>query len=420
MTRQALTVFAVGLVLTATPSLAQNLLENGSFDTDISGWEGNNQTVELTHMPGVGSNLPDGSGPGAVEVRYPAGDNGGGALQFVDGLPNTDYVGSASVLLPGGANGAASLSLWLYFHDSSGGYISHERQDLSTDVTDVWQTGTVTATSPPGTERVGLMLGVFNYDDDAPEGWALWDDAILAFPGTGTTSQVAFLAAAADTPGLEGTYWTTDGWVSNLSGDTLTLSAAFLGGDGDNTGAVSSAAEIASIPPGGTVSLSNLVAMVGGGTSGGLYLRGAVPGIGHAQPLMAVTSYTATPAVMTGGSFGQGIPGVSAYGTSGDAMVAAGAVQNEARRTNVGVLNTSDRTLTVEVAVFDSDGDVLNIADWTLAPYQHRQRGLPSFGVDELDGGMVRFRLLAGSGTFSGYLSSVDAVSGDAIFVAAR
>jgi hypothetical protein len=411
-------IMVLAFTLFVLPAPAQNLLENGSFDSNIDGWESNNPTIQLTHRADIGSDLADGSGPGAIEVRFPAGTNGGGARQQVAVLANTTYTVGASVYLPSEVTSVEALTLWVYYYDHQNSSIANESFKPDDLVADQWTRVSSLVTTPPDTAYIRLMVGVFNYSDSPPEGYAYWDDALVAFPEDGTTSQQAYIVAGADTPGLEGTYWTTDGWVSNLTDETLTLRSAFLDQSGDNTNAVTNAQEIASIPAHGAVVLSNLIGLVGGSGSGGIYLNGSVPGFDHEQPLMAVSSYTATPAVLTSGSFGQGIPAI-AKGSSATAA-ASGAFQNAQRRTNVGVLSTCDRPITVRIDVVDVTGVTRASKSWTLQPYQHRQKSLSSLGVDTLNGGTVIFTNTGEYGSYGGYLSTVDAVTGDAVFVAAQ
>jgi len=420
MRRLVVMVAVLGAGLLPADASAQNLLTNAGFDASIDGWEESNSSVVLAHREGEGSRLPDGSGPGAIEVRFPASTNGGGAKQRVAGRPDTDYVVAASVKLPEGPNGAESLSLWVYFYDGGGSYIAYEQVRGDEGLVGTWQRLTIVVRSPPGTGFVEVMLGAFNYDDDPPEGFLYWDDALLAEEDAGSSVQSAFLVAAADTPGLQGTYWTTEAWIANTTDEILTLEAAFLGQDGDNAADVAAAREVATIPPRGMAVLGDLVARAGGSGSGGMYLRATAPGLGHRQPLMRVCSYTSTPAVVTDGAYGQGIPGLVGGTPDGIVAVAAGAFQDTRRRTNVGVLNTSRSPITVDVEVLDAGGAVRATSRWSLAPYQHRQRSLRSLGVDLLDGGSVAFVSETPGMTFGGYLSVVDEETGDAVFVAAQ
>ena len=200
----------------------------------------------------------------------------------------------------------------------------------------------------------------------------------------------------------------------------MTVQAAFLDQSGDNSGDVENAQTVTTIPAHGAAVLNNLVGLIGGSGSGGIFLRASVPGSSHQQPLMMVSSYTATPATLTSGSFGQGIPAIVSGSTATAPAVAAGAFQNSQRRTNVGVLSTCDRTITVRIEVIDVNGTTQATTQWTLQPYQHRQRSLASLGIETLNGGTVIFTNTGEQGTFGGYLSTVDAVTGDAVFVAAQ
>ncbi|MCD4748326.1 MAG: hypothetical protein K8R59_03040, partial [Thermoanaerobaculales bacterium] len=119
-----------------------------------------------------------------------------------------------------------------------------------------------------------------------------------------------------------------------------------------------------------------------------------------------------------GGSYGQGIPAVGP-GVVG-VTVAPGAWQNADRRTNVGALNTSNQTIKVRVQVIDGMGATVATETWTLEPYGQRQVSLSSLGVLQLNGGSVVFEMTSGAGSYRGYLSTIDAITGDAVYTAAQ
>jgi hypothetical protein len=61
----------VRLVTTlASPADAQNLLANPAFGADVSGWTEANSNVAASYRGDLGSTLPGGSRPGALEMRF--------------------------------------------------------------------------------------------------------------------------------------------------------------------------------------------------------------------------------------------------------------------------------------------------------------------------------------------------------------
>jgi hypothetical protein len=247
----------------------------------------------------------------------------------------------------------------------------------------------------------------------------LWiDDVWLAEVGAGATIQEAFYPAGASVAGLAGTFWTTDGWFRSTSGAKVQLLGAFLPQGVDNSAAVDSPVSLGVIPANGSLVIEDIISEIGGDDqAGGIYLRAEAIG-GTELPFVFATSYTSTPNPSGGGSYGLGIPAVG-RGEKG-INVAPGAFQNAERRTNVGALNTSPYAIAVRVDVIDRNGATAGSQTWNLPPYSQRQVSLPNLGVSNLNGGSVVFELLSTIGSFRGYTSTVDAITGDAVYTEAQ
>jgi hypothetical protein len=419
------TLWARGLwiviaVIAAAPTAAQNLLTNPSFDADASGWTPANASVVAIYRDDVGSTLDGGSGPGAVEIRFSFWNGGsGGVHQEVAVVEGTSYEAAFSAFAPSEDNPAHDAALFIQWYDAGHGFIAQEALHPSFSF-DVWLRIEGVVTAPAGAAIVRVLPTVTNPADpsETRPGVLYVDDVLFAEAGSTTTVQEVFIPAAAAVAGLSGTYWTTDGWFCSTSGAPVALSGAFLPQGADNTAAVESPVALGEIPGGGTLILEDLVAAHGGtGQTGGLYLRAEATG-GTQRPFHFATSYTSTPNPEGGGSYGQGIPAVG----SGDkgVTVAPGAFQNAERRTNAGALNTSPFAISLRVEVVDGDGQTIAGQTWSLAPFAQRQVSLPNLGVTSLGGGSVVFELLSGTGSYRAYTSTVDAVTGDAVYTAAQ
>jgi hypothetical protein len=135
--------------------------------------------------------------------------------------------------------------------------------------------------------------------------------------------------------------------------------------------------------------------------------------------MVRVTTYTSTPNQLGGGAYGQAIPAVP-EGLS-ESVYVSGLFQNSTHRTNLGIVNTSPEQITVRIEFSDVGGQQIGVTvEWTLLPYEHRQRSLPDLGVSQIDGGGARMTLQSADGSFRAYTSTVDQVTGDAAYNAAR
>jgi len=265
-----------------------------------------------------------------------------------------------------------------------------------------------------------LWLGVrTSYEaGETRPGIVILDDALIAPVAPTSVDQNLFVPAGAAAHGLNQTYWSTGGWVSNLTDVTLTVSGGFLRQGQHNSSTVQSPTLLGTISPHGFLRLVDLVSVVGGTEDAGdLYFLASGEGVGLPLEPMSVTTHTFTSNPFGGGVYGRGIPAVSA-GTE-DTTAVPGVFQNADLRTNIGALNTSAQTITLGVVVFDPSGAAVASATWTLQPYQQRQVSLPSLGVTSLDWGTVVFQL-DGGGSYRGHTSTVDQASGDAVYNAAR
>lgn len=422
------TTTAARLLITAAASLAaatvtgQNLLVNPEFDASGAGWTEANDSVEAVWREEVGSTLAGGSGPGALEIRFSFWNGASsGVHQEVAVIAGTAYAVGVSFFAPATDNPAGDAPLFIDWYGSGGTQLGSDVLHPSPFVTGRWARISGRVTAPPDAVKARFFPAVTNpADPSETRPGVIWiDDALFGVEGTGVTAQELFLPAGASVPGLLGTHWTTDGWFHNRATTQVELLGAFLAPGADSSDAVSSPVSLATLSPGESLVLPDLVASLGGsGRTGGVYLRAEAQGVGQPLPFFFATSTTSTPNPLGGGAYGQGIPAVTAGG--GAVQVAPGAFQDAARRTNVGALNTSDFAVHLEVVVLDGDGGRVAEVTWTLAPYEHRQAGLPSLGVASVTGGTVVFTRTSGLGSYRGYTSTVDAVTGDAVYTAGQ
>ena len=408
-------------VTSSITGVAQNLIENPTFDSDGAGWtEGG--WVDAVFRDDVGSPFAGGSGPGALEIFfYYRGGGSNGVYQEVPVTGGETYSAALSVYMPSPDNPALQAPLGIGWYTATHGYISSDYLYPDRLVRDQWMRISSHVVAPANAAFASFVAAITNPNDptETRSSITFVDDAYFALEEFDTTTQELYIPAAASAHGQQGTFWTTSAWLHNGSDDLADVYGAFLSQGRDNSADVAAPMFLATIPAHGTLALEDLVSELGSSdATGGLYLLGELDRLDAPLPFLYVTSQTSTPNAAGPGSYGQGIPAVA--GDTATRAVAPGACQSAEKRTNVGVLNTSSHPIALSITVFDANGTVAVTTMWTLAPYEQRQVGLTSFGISSLSGGTVVFSRTSADGSYCGYLSIIDQDSGDAVYVAAR
>lgn len=416
----ALLTLAIAMVAVAAASSGQNLLSNPSFATSADGWSLYTSAHFVSSFRAdAGSTLPGGSGPGSIQISdtyYGAGWSG--TRQQVAVEAGRGYRIAASALVPSDSS-TSGLILAAEFFDQDGHAIETGWANFTVSA-GAWTALSGTVTAPANAAFAYVALGEFPASDPAEThpSVVLYDDAFFGLAENATMTQWLFVPAAAAAHGVPPTYWSTDAWISNLTGATVTLSGALLRQGKDNSAAVAAPVALGTIVPHGFLRLDDLVTTLGGSeVTGAVYLVATAQGATLPSTLVAVETHTYTPNNAGPGTFGQGIPAVAAGGPA--AVTIPGVFQGAEFRTNIGALNTSSGSITLGLTIVNAAGSVVASATWTLKPYEHKQVALTSLGVTSLDGGTATFTLTT-SGSFRAYASSVDQGSGDAVYNEAR
>ncbi len=405
----------------SAPAPAQNLLVNGTFDTDVSPWREPNSVVTAIHRPDAGNDLTGGSGPGSMEVQFHSWTGtASGPVQEVDVVEGMVYEFSGAYFSPSVDNVSLGVRVFARWLDEMGQAVSFDQiTDFPPLVEDQWTPISGAVTVPAGIKKADIQVAVQNpiSTSETRPGIAYFDDLWFAPAGLASAVEEFFIPAAASTPGSGGTFWTTSVWVSNLTSSPVVVRGAALLQGQNNSGAVASPMEIGALEAGGFLRIDNVYGALGADSStGGLFIETTSEGALPYTRLASVATYTSTPNQSGGGAYGQGIPATGPGAVA--SVVCPGVTDNRDHRTNLGALNTSSSAIDVMVAIFDSRGGEVGSETWRLQPFEQRQQRVTTLGATGLDGGTAVFSLTSSSGSFLAYASVVDNATGDAVYIA--
>jgi hypothetical protein len=405
---------AAAFLLLSAPLAAQNLVRNGTFDTDTSGWNVEEAAGSLawSSLDAEGSSS---SGSAVVVNASPGPENGTGIVQCVSGPGvegGTRYAWGGRVRIPSGQarTGAAFLGLrWYASTDCTGSPLDQPR--LSTLSLDVWAALTETDIAPAGTRSVEFLA--FPSKIEAGGELQVLYDELFFGPSGGTLT----IPSAASIHGVSGTFFHTDLWVMNLSRtNTQTVSARFHCFRGQTCSGDSRDIDLA---PRATALLQDVVGDLFGSpeTAGAIELTydASLGGI-------AATSRTYTPSLPAP--------------TAGAAVPAAGPGEARARalflglgsnarvftsgfRTNAGVYNPNGAAVSVTFSLLDGDGAPLG------APLTRFASSLEAFQINDIftavgAGGTVTVNatlVVTATAPVFPFVTVIDNQSGDFIWV---
>ncbi len=408
----------IAVFLAATPAVAQNLIVNGTFDHDVSGWTTEDTAIEFVYRTDAGNTLAGGSGPGAMEVRYSDWNGtGSGPLLFLQVTAGDTYTLSGAVYIPDATDNVIDYAvITLTWYDEAN-FVLDRLEVAATSERGVWNPGSRDLVAPPGTVKADVRAVVFNKvaENETRPGVAYFDDIGFAETGAAGAKQVLFVPASASAHGFNGTFWTTTGWFSSRVSVPVDIRAAFLRQGQSNLAALESLTHLGTVPANGFLEIRDMAAKLGGaGLSGGIYIEASAQGTGLPARLVGLTTYTFTPNDKGPGNYGQGVPAVAAGVDA--AVVIPGVYQGADYRTNIGLVNTSGSNIDIDVRILARDGSTLATAEWALKPYEQKQVSVTSMGVASADGGSVIFTRMGTIGSFRAYATVVDQQTGDAVY----
>ncbi len=233
---------------------------------------------------------------------------------------------------------------------------------------------------------------------EAATGYGLWNAYMLP--------------SAAHLPGALGTFWRTDLFIQNpYTYQSLKVKVWFLPELTNNS---SVQPRVFTIPTGGQLVLEDVVATQFGATGKGALLVST----DNSDAFVHVAARTYTGA---SGTYGQAINGQLGANQAGQRALIAGVRNAAGYRANLGVVNWSSTTVSVQAEVYDSNGSLRGSRSFRLLPWSSEQVSVSSFAGEFRDGYVkLSSTPSPANGWWLAYASVVDNATGDAVYLEDR
>jgi len=201
----------------------------------------------------------------------------------------------------------------------------------------------------------------------------------------------------------------TDMRIYNGGTSAVDVTLAFTGASVPN--------KVRTVAAGQTLAIDNVLPTLWGITGGG-----SVVATTASDAALVVTARTFSRDKTNGGTFGQFIPGVTAADAVGNGDRTLQIVQLEespAFRTNLGLVEVTGNTTTVELLAYTPDSKVAAKATVPLAAGQYLQQGqiFKSLGFSNVYNGRITARVVGGTGRVAAYGSVIDNRTTDPTYV---
>lgn len=245
-------------------------------------------------------------------------------------------------------------------------------------------------------------------------GWSNTGQTLVAPVATG---EPVYVPGAAALSGVGGTNWKTDLEVHNPGTTRAEFVVALLRRDQENS---NPATRTYTLEGGRSVRYENALQTMFSFT-GAATLR-----ITPTSGSIMITSRTYND--QTQGTYGQFTPGflanraVAAGTTARLVQLSRSADGSRGFRTNLGLVNTTGSTISLEVKLFTGAGALLGTRTYSLRAYESIQRNdvFNEVGAGDVDDGFVTVRCTTDGGRFLAFASVIDNRSGDPIYLPAR
>jgi hypothetical protein len=228
----------------------------------------------------------------------------------------------------------------------------------------------------------------------------------------GVLPTAVFIPASARAVGAADTYWVTDMAIANLSGSVATCNLAYLAKNQENSSPLNLSLVLQT---GQQLMVSDVYSTLFGLDSANGALR-----LTTSHPDVKATSRTYN-AAGTAGTYGQFIPALAR-----DQALEGGVIgsllqlqENTGFRTNIGLLNLTERAIQLELGLYLGSGTLVGVRTENLLPFEAVQldRVFTTVGATSVDSGFATLEVMTAGGRALAYASVVDNESGDPIYI---
>jgi hypothetical protein len=228
----------------------------------------------------------------------------------------------------------------------------------------------------------------------------------------GVLPTTVFIPASARAVGAAGTYWVTDMAIANLTGGVATCNLAYLAKNEENSNPLNLSLVLQA---GQQVLVQDVYSTLFGLDAANGALR-----LVASHPDVKATSRTYNAAGVEG-TYGQFIPALARSEALEAGLVGSllQLQQNAGFRTNVGLLNITERPIEVQVHLYLGSGNLVGVRTENLLPFEMVQvdRIFETVGATSVDSGFATVRVMTSGGRALAYASVVDMDSGDPILI---
>jgi len=187
-------LLAISMALGCAPALAQNLVQNGAFDSSVDSWFFSG--VSFISWMWAAAGAPGGApGSGSAEIRYQAAGTGApvsGLVQCVnvsEASSDFAYAALARTVLEGESQVLAWLEFQSYLGADCTDFTGAPRQSFVVNTGDeLWRSASGSFTLEPGVRSVEVILAIEKPLGSGENGAAYFDNVSLSQPALADAS----------------------------------------------------------------------------------------------------------------------------------------------------------------------------------------------------------------------------------------
>lgn len=401
---------------------AQNLLVNPDFEHDVIGWDSGGLAGVEWNSRDAGDSSDSGSAKVFLVDERPS--IGSGISQKIPVTPGDTFDMGAKVLFGSDQDSTVAAEVFVFWYETtsgcSGQYLESRgySEFVAVQPEETWQSLSLQDAVAPDGATCGQFAFNINNSATEPPSEGFFDDTFVSkVGGTVDLCQSPYeyiVPAGAHAAGAQGSSYETDMTLLNLGGENAAVEVFLLERDQDNTEPRSVRLSVAF--PRSTAVLDDIIfEQFGEDDLAAAFL------ICSSQPLLGMSRTFNIETSATEQTFGQGIP---AYAES--SALAAGDVgqltflyEGARFRTNIGMVNTSQSPIIVDIALYDAEGTELGVVSEEIPPlgYLQRSRIFRSVTSSNVEGGSAQVEISGGRALV--YASILDNASNDPTFMLA-